>query len=97
MQRWAIFLSAYSYNIEFKGTKMHANADSLSRLPMEEDDDSEVSATMFKFSFIDSLPVTAADIAAATTKDLILAQVYQFVVEGWPQKGVSDNLKTFYQ
>ena len=27
MQRWAIFLSAYSYDIEYKGTKLHANAE----------------------------------------------------------------------
>ena len=46
---------------------------------------------------IDGLPITASDVAAATTKDPILAQVYQFVVEGWPQEGVNDNLKTFYQ
>ena len=97
MQRWAIFLSAYTYNIEFKGTKMHANTDSLSWLPMENEEDSEVAATMFKVSFIDSLPIMAADIAVATTRDPVIAQVYQYMLEGWPQKGVSDNLKTFYQ
>ena len=97
MQRWAIFLSAYSYDIEFKGTKMHANVDSLSRLPMQEEDESEVAATMFKVSLMDGLPITASDIAAATTKDPILSQVLQYTLEGWPQKGVSDNLKIFYQ
>ena len=97
MQRWAIFLSAYSYDIEFKGTKMHAKADSLSCLPMQEEDESEVAATMFKMSLIDGLPITASDIAAATTKDPILSQVLQYTLEEWPQKGVSDNLKIFYQ
>ena len=97
MQRWAVFLSAYSYEIEFKGTKMHANADSLSRLPMQEEDDSEVAATMFKVSLIDGLPITASDIATATTKDPSLSQVLQYTLEGWPQKGISDNLKIFYQ
>ena len=57
MQRWAIFLLAYSYNIEFKGTKLHANADSLSRLPIEDDDmGSEAAAAMFKVSLMDGLP-----------------------------------------
>ena len=76
---------------------MHANADSLSRLPMQEEDESEVAATMFKVSLMDGLPITASDMAAATTKDAILSQVLQYTLEGWPQKGVSDNLKIFYQ
>lgn len=31
-QRWAVLLSAYSYDVEFRRTKRHTNADSLSRL-----------------------------------------------------------------
>ena len=46
---------------------------------------------------VQGLLIVASDIAASTTKDPIIAQVYQYVLEGWPQKGVSDNLKTFYQ
>ena len=34
MQRWALILSAYDYQIQFKPTKAHANADGLSRLPV---------------------------------------------------------------
>ncbi len=34
LQRWAVLLSAYSYTVEFKTTQQHANADSLSRLPL---------------------------------------------------------------
>ena len=98
MQRWAIFLSAYTYNIEYKGTKKHANADSLSRLPVQGEEDQDAAATaMFKVSFIDDLPITASDIAEETSKDSVLSHVYQYVMEGWPQGGVEDNLKPFYQ
>ena len=34
LQHWAMKLSAYSYQIEFRGTHEHANADALSRLPL---------------------------------------------------------------
>ena len=36
MQRWGFLLSVYHYNIEFKSTKSHANADGLSHLPVHE-------------------------------------------------------------
>ena len=34
LQRWAILLSAYQYDIHFKVTDDHANADGLSQLPL---------------------------------------------------------------
>ena len=96
IQRWAVFLSAYDYSIEYKNTKAHANADSLSRLPIEGDKEDTIDS-MFKVFLVDGLPLTAADIAGETVKDPILSQVYQYVLGGWPQKGVSDALKPFYQ
>lgn len=93
MQHWTIFLSAYDYSIEFKE---YANADSLSRLPVEEDNDLDVLVAMFKVSFINDLPVTSADIAAATVKDPILTQVCQYVLEGLALIGMKENLCVFH-
>ena len=35
MQRWALLLTAYTYDIQYRSSKAHANADGLSRLPLK--------------------------------------------------------------
>jgi len=35
LQRYALFLTGYDYKIEYKNTKLHSNANSLSRLPLK--------------------------------------------------------------
>jgi hypothetical protein len=34
LQRWSLLLSAYHYDLEFRSTTAHGNADALSRLPL---------------------------------------------------------------
>ena len=65
-------------------SREHGNADGLSRLPLPPQLDQEENHV----SFVDALPVTAAEIAAEiaaeTTKDPLLSQVCH-VMEGWPR------------
>ena len=35
LQRWAVQLSAYTYDLEYRTTQNHSNADGLSRLPLK--------------------------------------------------------------
>ena len=80
MHRWAIFLSAYQYKVEYKNSKAHA--DCLSRLPIQGDTELEDPVTVFQISHVDHLPVTAQDIAQATStsKDPVLVKIYQYVM-----------------
>ena len=37
LQRWAITLSAYNYEVKYQPSDKHGNADALSRLPLDSD------------------------------------------------------------
>ena len=85
------------FSITALSIKWHANADSLSRLLIEGEEDQDAAAiAMFKISHIDELPITASDIAEETSKDSVLSCIYKYVMEGWPQRGIEDSSKPFY-
>ena len=86
LQRWAIILPAYSYEIEYKPTSQHANADSLSRLPLKSTETSEDAVNVFNVAQVEALPLTSQQIATATKKDSLLSQVYHYTQSGWPSE-----------
>ena len=60
LQCWAIILLVYQYNIKFKPTTRHGNADAMSQLPLPEVETSECDATReFVVGPIAALPVTS--------------------------------------
>lgn len=91
--RWAILLSAYDYEIEYKKGKSITNADGLSRVPMNTD--TEVSCELFSFNLSNTIPLNAFDIAGSTKKDRILQKVIEFTLSGWPHT-VEDTLKCYF-
>ncbi|CAL9690514.1 unnamed protein product [Knipowitschia caucasica] len=91
LQRWALFLGAHSYDIEFKGTKQHCNADGLSRLPLsttEEKSSGRDPAEMFHTTLVDQLPVTNTMIQKETRNDPTLSKIYDITMQGWPAHGI---------
>ena len=81
LQRWSLILSAYSYNIEYCSTEAHANADSLSRLPLKSQEAPITSdePAIFNVSQLESLPVTSQQLRAATRTDPVLSKVICYV------------------
>ena len=90
LQRWALLLSAYSYTIEFKPTRQHANADGLSRLPLGNrqaasiEGPSVTAGSAFVIGQMQALPVTVERLQTATRQDPLLSKLLMYVREGWP-------------
>ena len=87
MQRWALVLSAYQYDIVYRSTRDHANADCLSRLPLQQKEamGNPPDASVFNIAQISMLPpITSEAIQAATRTDPILGTVLRYTQNGWP-------------
>ena len=97
IQRWSVELCAYQYDIQYKRSEDHSNADMLSRLPEAQQQQQPPEQETVYFSYITEMPVSAADIAAETKKDPTLARVLQFTQNGWPSYVDEENLKPYFQ
>ena len=97
LQRWALILSAYQYQIVYRRSQDHGNADALSRCPVAETSNPEgKEAEIFYFTYLDELPVNARDISEATRKDPVLSRVLDFTLRGWPSTKVDSELQHYY-
>ncbi|CAF2039059.1 unnamed protein product [Rotaria magnacalcarata] len=103
LQRWALCLMGYVYDIEYRSTHNFGHADGLSRLPVGPDKEfdnhnsNEISSiTVIQQELQEQLPLRAAQIAKATRKDPILIQVYNYKLSGWPLSS-TDNLQPYYR
>ena len=79
MQRWTVILQAYNYQVEYRSSAEHANADALSRLPCDirpMKEEAEI------FSGLDELPVDSKDISRHTRRDPVLARVLEYTLVG---------------
>ena len=97
IQRWALTLRSYDYEIRYRKGSQQANADGCSRLPLP------VSAqeipipgeTILVIEHLDTMPVAAKQVRPWTQCDLVLSKVLQFVLQGWPEQ-VASKLKPFF-
>ena len=102
LQRWAIILSSYEYDVKYQPSTLHGNADGLSRLPLQEEpleqDDSREIVCALEEHQLQSLSIQASDIRVATSKDPTLSQVYSYTMRGWPNTAHSmqEEVKPFF-
>lgn len=70
MQHYAVFLESFDYDIIYKNTKEHANADAMSRLPAEFNNTISIEESdILEINLIETLPVTVEEVGIHTVKD----------------------------
>ncbi|XP_011313170.1 uncharacterized protein K02A2.6-like [Fopius arisanus] len=100
VQRWAVFLSGYHYDlVHIKGTS-NVIADYLSRAPKLSEEEMEKN----EFTYLDYVEseihtIDSELIREETKKDMILSQVLEYVMNGWPDKvdAKIDSFKNRYR
>ena len=95
--RWQLNLAAYDFDVEFKPTKTHANADMLSRLSIQDVSANEPINAIFE-THINCLPITLRQLQEATEEDRVLNEVVRFLSTGiWPTAhDENDELRPYY-
>ncbi|CAI6346892.1 unnamed protein product [Macrosiphum euphorbiae] len=102
LQRYAVFLSGYSYKIEFINGVNNGNADALSRLPIKDSDninDAESDNFFINLIMTNIKSITDLDICTEIKEDKVLREVYFRVLSNkWPDKikKVKDELKPYF-
>lgn len=98
LQRWAYFLSGYTYTIEVVKSKANGNCDALSRLPVK--DKTPVFETEYtNLNYIaDSCNIIdLQNVLKATSLDKTLKQVMTYLQIGWPKIDVlSETERKFH-
>ena len=93
MQRWALILSGYDYEIIHRRGSENAHADMLSRLPVDSPETTDPDEQFILKTTVGALPVTVRQIAVTTQKCPVLSRVYQYCLSGWPEVEMEEPLE----
>ena len=98
MQRWALTLLAYEYELLYCPRNENGNADGLSRLPiLDVPGSTPVPGDIVHFlETINTSPVDATKIKLWTACDPVLSQVLQLVLQGWPSGVEEEALNPYF-
>ncbi|GFU12134.1 retrovirus-related Pol polyprotein from transposon 412 [Trichonephila clavipes] len=85
---YALILQSFEFDIIFRKTIEHGNADFLSRLPKTSEElEVKDDITIFQMSQIEALPVTSKELRQETSKDIELAPLLRALREGKDLQG----------
>ncbi|CAI2736848.1 unnamed protein product [Schistosoma spindalis] len=106
LQRWALILLGYDFDIQYRRTQQFGQADALSRRISKHhtiDEDAVIAslitedhAQCYLTITIRALPVTVAEIQSASKNDSIIKRAMKYVTNGWPPTGLDGDLKQLY-
>nr|XP_029714159.1 uncharacterized protein LOC109408875 [Aedes albopictus] len=84
MQHYATYLQSFDYEIRFRKSGNHANADAMSRFPLDiSDPENEIEESdAVELSQIDTLPLTAAELGQVTAEDHTVQKLIQGIKHG---------------
>ena len=87
IQRWALLLAGYNYELMYRRGAQNANADAMSRLPIEgvDSEDSRDENGVFMVA-LEHSPVTSIEVKRETERDPVLVRVKEFLIHGWPDE-----------
>lgn len=98
LHRWAIFLSNFLYEIEYRNTHCHGNGDALSRLSLINNQSVDIMTEEEVKAITKEHLITSNLIKQKTSRDSTLSSVTQFIKKGWPNKQsqLTDKLKPYF-
>lgn len=83
MQHYAVFLQAFNFNIKYRKSEDHGNADGFSRLPINETRTGEYDPIdVYQIDNLETLPVTAKEIIVEMRKDKELSKIIKALKQG---------------
>ncbi|XP_041473613.1 uncharacterized protein K02A2.6-like [Lytechinus variegatus] len=99
LQRYALFLAGLAYDIEYRNTHRHGNADGLSRLPIKENGEPNSSDTL-GIKHLEEMahpPVTSAQVSTETRRDTQMSLVYEHIEKGWKSNPPRDQSSYYHR
>ena len=88
VQRWALVLASYHYQLVYKPGSKISNADGPSWLPIEDYVMPLLclEEVVLSMSALDLTPVMSKTVAFYTSRDPVLSQLHKWILHEWPEK-----------